>query len=121
MFIRNSQLTPNSQTLRINMTPQEKHLWYDFLKNLPLTARRQHNIDNFIVDFYIPRAKLVIELDGSQHYDGKVSETDKVRDEELKKLGITVKRYSNRDVDDNFEGVCADVLNILGMCWDDMG
>ena len=111
MYPRNVNLTPNAQQLRKNMTPQERHLWYDFLKKASISAKRQYIIEKYIVDFYIPRAKLVIELDGSQHYDGKVSETDKVRDEELKKLGVTVVRYSNRDIDENFEAVCNDILN----------
>ena len=60
-------LRANARTLRKEMTRQERHLWYDFLKNLPQTVHRQKMIGNFIVDFYIPSCKLVIELDGAQH------------------------------------------------------
>ena len=63
----NKKLVANAQILRKNMTKQEKHLWYDFLKKLPITVNRQRNIGNYIVDFFIPSAKLVIEIDGAQH------------------------------------------------------
>lgn len=66
---KNSSLTGNSKTLRKNMTKEEGHLWYDFLKSLPCNVNRQKVIGNYIVDFYISSAKIVIELDGSQHYE----------------------------------------------------
>ena len=65
----NPKLTDNAKNLRKNMTKEERHLWYDFLKTLPITVNRQKVIGNYIVDFYIATAKLVIELDGSQHYE----------------------------------------------------
>lgn len=110
----NPKLTRNSKNLRKNMTKEERHLWYDFLKLLPQTINRQKVIGNYIVDFYCASAKLVIELDGSQHYekDGKIS--DAQRDEYLNKLGITVLRYSNYDVNHNFRSVCEDILTYLG-------
>ena len=106
----NSKLTSNAQTLRKNMTKQERHLWYDFFKLLPVTINRQKVIGNYIVDFYCAEAKIVIELDGSQHYekDGKIA--DKKRDAFLKSKGLIVLRYANSDVDRNFEGVCTDIL-----------
>ena len=64
----NPNLTNLSQNLRKNMTKEEKHLWYDFLKNLPITVNRQKVIGNYIVDFYCAKANIAIELDGSQHY-----------------------------------------------------
>ena len=67
MIPYNKKLVSNAQTLRKNMTPEEKHLWYDFLKRLPFNVRRQHNIENHIVDFYIAEKKIVIEIDGIQH------------------------------------------------------
>ena len=67
MLPYNKNIVKNAQTLRKNMTKEEKHLWYDFLKKLPLTVKRQHNIENYIVDFYIASKKIVIELDGEQH------------------------------------------------------
>ena len=62
---RNDKLTANAQQLRKNMTPEERHLWYDFLKSLPVPIKRQKIIGHYIVDFYCPAEKLVIELDGS--------------------------------------------------------
>lgn len=107
--LHNKKFTHNSQLLRKNMTKQERHLWYDFLKNLPVTIHRQKIIGNYIVDFYCASAKIVIELDGSQHYEDKGIKKDIIRDEYLKENGITVLRYSNLDVDKNFKGVCEDI------------
>ena len=106
----NSELTVFAKELRKNMTRHERHLWYDFLKTLPLTVHRQKVIGTYIVDFYIAEKKLVIELDGSQHYDLPGKQADAARDQYLRKQGLTVLRYANSDVDSNFEGVCADIL-----------
>ena len=103
---KNSKLTENSKTLRKNMTPEEKHLWYDFLKNLSVTVNRQKVIGNYIVDFYCAEKKLVIELDGSQHFE---NENDKKRDEYFESLGLKVLRYWNKDLHNNFKGVCEDI------------
>ena len=107
----NSKLTGNAKTSRRNMTKEERHLWYDFLKTLPITVNRQKVIGNYIVDFYIASSKLVIELDGSQHYEEKGVENDAKRDEYLNSSGIKVLRYSNLDVNQRFESVCEDILN----------
>ena len=107
----NSKLTGNAKALRKNMTKEERRLWYEFLKTLPITVNRQKVIGDYIVDFYIATSKIVIELDGSQHYEDMGIETDAKRDAFLKSLGIRVLRYSNRDVNQNFEGVCNDILN----------
>lgn len=109
----NKKLTHNSQKLRKDMTPEEKRLWYDFLKSLPLTVNRQKVIGDYIVDFFCSQAKLIIELDGSQHFEHENEERDKVRDTYLKNLGYTVVRYSNRDVNENFKYVCEDIYNRL--------
>jgi very-short-patch-repair endonuclease len=93
------------------MTKEERHLWYDFLKGLSVNFNRQKVIGNYIVDFYCSSAKLVIELDGSQHYEDAGLKTDKERDLFLNSLGIKVLRYSNLDVNRNFSGVCQDILN----------
>lgn len=99
--------------LRKNMTKEEKHLWYDFLKKLPITVHRQKVIGNYIVDFYCAEAKLIIELDGSQHYEVKGRQTDAIRDAYLKGLGIEVVRYSNLDVHHRFDAVCQDISKRL--------
>ena len=106
----NSCLTSNSQRLRREMTKEEKRLWYDCLKKLPVTINRQKVIGNYIVDFYCADAKLVIELDGAQHYEEQGQRADRVRDEYLKSLGLTVVRYTNLDIKRNFDGVCKDVI-----------
>ncbi len=93
------------------MTKEERHLWYDFLKSLPITVNRQKVIGNYIVDFYIASSKLVIELDGSQHYEDKGADSDAKRDEYLKSTGIKVLRYSNLEINQKFESVCQDILN----------
>lgn len=99
-------LIPFAKELRKNMTRQERHLWYDFLRSCPNRFQRQKTIGNYIVDFYCHSAKLVIELDGSQHFFDEGIEYDKKRDEFLKKQGLRVLRFSNKDIDENFKGVC---------------
>ena len=88
MIPYNKKLVSNAQTLRKNMTPEEKHLWYDFLKRLPFNVRRQHNIENHIVDFYIAEKKIVIEIDGQGHGFEENIQKDKNRDEDFDNLGI---------------------------------
>ncbi len=109
----NPQLTEFAKKLRKNMTKEEKHLWYDFLVNLPVTVNRQKVIGKYIVDFYIASSKIVIELDGSQHFEEDGLKKDLDRNSYLHELGINVLRYSNYDVKTNFEGVCQDILNHL--------
>ena len=93
------------------MTKEERHLWYDFLKTLPVTFNRQKVIGEYIVDFYCASKKIVIELDGSQHYEEKDIMKDKERDEFLNGLGFKILRYSNLDINKNFDVVCQDILN----------
>lgn len=99
-------LTGNARLLRKNMTKEEKHLWYDFLRTYPIRFLRQKVIDNYIADFYCARAKLVIELDGSQHYEEKAMLYDKVRTERIEKYGITVVRIPNTEINNNFFNIC---------------
>ena len=111
----NKQLTENSKQLRKNMTKEERHLWYDFLKGLPATINRQKVIGNYIVDFYCDAIKTAIELDGSEHFNDHGIEYDKKRDEYLNSLGIRVLRYSNYDVNTRFKSVCEDILKETGI------
>ncbi len=108
--LSNKNLTPYSKALRREMTKEERKLWYDFLKQLPITVNRQKVVGNYILDFYIHSAKLVIELDGEQHGEAKGRIKDTVRDAWLKEQGLTILRYSNYDVNTSFEGVCRDIL-----------
>ena len=111
----NPELTEFSKDLRKNMTKEEKHLWYDFLKKLPVNFNRQKVIGEYIVDFYCSSKNLVIELDGSQHYKEENREKDISRDEYMKSLGIKVLRYSNLDIHNNFDEVCRDIFNHLDL------
>ena len=113
--LHNSELSALSRTLRKNMTPQERKLWYDFLKPLPIVFKRQKIIGRYIVDFYCPSMQLVIELDGGQHYEKQGRKQDALRDEDLQSLGLRVLRYSNDDVMYNFDGVCEDILRNLSL------
>ena len=105
------KLSGNAKRLRKNMAKEERHLWYDFLKPLPIMVHRQKIIGNYIVDFYVAGAKLVIELDGSQHYEEKGMQNDSLRDAYLNSLGLTVLRYSNADINQRFDAVCQDIWN----------
>ena len=111
----NSKLTPNAKKLRNNMTKEERHLWYDCLKLLPITVHRQKTLGNYIVDFYIAAAQLVIELDGSQHYEDAGKAKDQQRDAYLESIGCTVLRYSNADINHRFLSVCEDIMNHLSL------
>ena len=106
----NKGLVENSKKLRKEMTPEEKHLWYDFLKKLSVTVHRQKVLCDYIVDFYIPSKKIVIEIDGSQHYEHDAREKDLTRDKKLESLGIKVLRYTNFQINRDFENVCKDIL-----------
>ena len=106
----NLNLSENARTLRKNMTKEERHLWYDFLSKLSVPARKQKVIGKYIVDFCIPSSKLIIETDGSQHYEEENMIKDKERDEYLKTFGFKVLRYSNLDINRRFEDVCEDIL-----------
>ena len=109
----NKSLTPNAQKLRSNMTKEERRLWYNFLKELPQTFNRQKVIRNYIVDFYCAKSKLVIEIDGTQHYLEKGKSKDTVRDDYLRSEGNTILRYSNYEMNYHFDTVCEDILNHL--------
>ena len=93
------------------MTKEEKHLWYDFLKLLPITVNRQKVIGKYIADFYCAGAKIVIEIDGGQHYEEEARKKDQIRDAYFAEIGITVLRYTNLEIHRNFKGVCADIIN----------
>ena len=108
-----NKLTAFSQKLRKDMTKEEKHLWYDFLKDLSVTVNRQKVIGNYIADFYISSARIIIELDGSQHYTEKGEKDDVKRDDYFRSIGIKVLRFTNRQIHENFSGVCTEILNAV--------
>ncbi|MCD8373373.1 MAG: endonuclease domain-containing protein, partial [Clostridia bacterium] len=108
-----NKLTRNSQTLRKNMTKEERKLWYEYLKLLSVTFYRQKVIGEYIVDFYCDKYKIIIEIDGSQHYEDDAREKDEKRDQYLKKQGNTVLRYSNIDINQRFKYVCEDISKYM--------
>ncbi|MBQ1632349.1 MAG: endonuclease domain-containing protein [Clostridia bacterium] len=109
------KLTGISRVLRKNMTKEERHLWYDFLKGLPLTVNRQKVLGDYIVVFFVASKKLVIELDGSQHFQGVGPARDRERDEWFRANGITVLRYTNLQINREFDAVCQDIMRHLGL------
>ena len=95
-----------AKNLRKNATKQENHLWYDFLSKYEVRFQRQKAIDNFIADFYCHQAKLIIEIDGSQHYTEEGIKKDEFRTEILEEYGLMVIRFTNHQINTNFRGVC---------------
>ena len=120
MYPYNKSLVENAKKLRKEMTREEKKLWYDLLKRLPLTVHRQYNIENYIVDFYIAQKKVVIEVDGSQHLSEEGIKHDKIRDADLERWGIKTFRYSNESINKNFIKIAEDILQKLNISFDDL-
>ena len=102
----NKQLVPFAKQLRKEMTKEERHLWYDFLRSYPVRFSRQKVLGKYIVDFYSAEAKIVIELDGSQHYEDQNIKQDAERTSFLEGYGLTVIRIPNNEVSTNFRSVC---------------
>ena len=109
----NSKTVPFAKELRKNMTKEERHLWYDFLREYPIKFTRQKVLGKYIADFYCAKVNVVIELDGSQHYENRGLINDEKRTEYLEQYGIKVIRISNLDVLKNFEGVCMHIDNVV--------
>ena len=102
-----------AQRLRREVAKQEKRLWYDCLKSCPARFRRQKQFGYYIVDFYCAACALVVEIDGSQHYEPEEKARDDARTAYLNGLGLKVIRFSNHDVDAHFEGVCSAIERIV--------
>ena len=105
-YKHNPNLTEYAINLRKNMTKEEKHLWYDFLKNYPVRFLRQKVIDSYIADFYCHEYSLVIELDGSQHYSEEGVVKDAIRTERLEQRNLTVMRIPNKLINTKFKDIC---------------
>ncbi len=116
----NHNLKVFSRELRNNMTKEERHLWYDFFKLLPLTVKRQKVIGDYIVDFYISSHKIAIEIDGIQHKSRENEVSDAERDAYLESLGIQVLRYPNDAIRSEFNYVCSDILRHVGLTFSDV-
>ena len=111
--VKNNDMLDVARRLRRKMTPQEKKLWYDFLRKYPVKFYKQRIIESFIVDFYCADARLVIELDGSQHYEDKGIKYDAERTKFLEQNGLTVVRIPNNEINRNFDGVCEYLDSVL--------
>ena len=109
----NKQVVPLAKQLRKEMTKEERHLWYDFLRSYPVRFSRQKVLGKYIADFYSAQAKLVIELDGSQHYENSNMEKDAERTAFLEGYGLTIIRIPNNEVSRNFRGVCEHIDNVV--------
>ena len=105
-YKHNKALVPNAKNLRKNLTKEERRLWYGYLRTYPVKFLRQKIIGKYIVDFYCAKAKLIVELDGSQHYEEKGMEYDAERTAFLEQYGIRVLRIPNNEVNKNLSGVC---------------
>ena len=105
-YKHNAKLTSFAKQLRKNMTKEERHLWYDFLRGHPGRFTRQKVLGNYIADFYSAQAKLIIELDGSQHFEPSEKQKDQKRTDFLEGYGLKIIRIPNNAVNENFRGVC---------------
>ncbi len=105
----NARLTPFAKQLRRVMTPEEGLLWHRFLKTYPVKFYRQRVIGRYIVDFYCSKAKLVVELDGGQHYEDAGEQQDRERTAFLESQGLMVIRFTNNDIQSHFYEVCSHI------------
>ncbi len=105
-YKHNKDLVENAKLLRNNMTKEEKHLWYDFLRGYPVKFSRQKILGKYIEDFYSAKAKIVIELDGSQHFDNENRIYDEKRTAFLEEYGLEIIRIPNGEINNNFTGIC---------------
>ena len=102
----NPELVGNARQLRKNMTAEERILWYQYLRSYPVKFYRQRTMGHYIVDFYCAKARLVVEIDGSQHYEDEGLEYDRARTAYLESLGLKVLRVPNNEIWKNLRGVC---------------
>ena len=102
-----------AKNLRKNMTPWERKLWFEFLREYPVRFQRQKAIGNYIVDFYCAQARLVIELDGGGHYTKDKRIEDEIRTKNLENMNLKILRICNLDVDKNFYNVCEYINKIV--------
>ena len=110
---KNNRLLPNARRLRRDMTPQERKLWYLFLRDYPVKIYKQRIIASYIVDFYCASARLVVEIDGSQHYTDDGEKHDDLRTAALESCGLKVIRFTNPEIDRYFESVCLRIDRVI--------
>ena len=112
-YIHNKKLVPVARMLRKNMTKEERHLWYDCLRLSRVRFYRQKVFGKYILDFYCPKARLVVEVDGGQHNEPKMRAYDAERTAFLESYGLKVLRFSNMEVNRHFSEVCECIGNII--------
>ena len=110
---KNHKLLDRAKELRRELTPQERHQWYDFLQHYPVKVYKQRIIDSFIADFYCASARLVIEIDGSQHFTPDGLRRDAARTEIIERYNLLVVRYTNHEVDTQFDAVCNHIMYLI--------
>ena len=110
---KNHKLLDRAKELRRELTPQERHLWYDFLQHYPVKVYKQRIIDSFIADFYCASARLVIEVDGSQHFTPDGLRRDVARTEIIERYDLLVVRYTNHEIDAQFDAVCNHIMHLI--------
>ena len=111
--VKNNKMLDTARKLRREMTPQERKLWYMFLRKYPVKIYKQRIIESFIVDFYCTDARLVIELDGSQHYTEQGECYDHERDAIIEQYQVQILRFSNLEIDHQFDAVCERIHNTI--------
>ncbi len=111
----NGKLISRARQLRKEATPQENRLWYEFLRTYPVRFQRQKVIDRYIVDFYCHKAKLVIEIDGSQHFSETGAADDRERDAVLASMELLVLRFSNTEINRDFSAVCEKIDRVVSL------
>ena len=109
----NKSIVPIARVLRKNMTKEERHLWYDFLRDYPVRFSRQKVLGMYVADFYCVKVKLVVELDGGGHYTEEQEQYDEKRTDFLEEYGLTVVRIPNTEINNNFSGVCEYIDSIV--------
>jgi very-short-patch-repair endonuclease len=112
-FPHDPEIKMRARELRKNMTPWERTLWYEFLKEYRPRFQRQKMIGHYVMDFYCAAARLAVELDGGQHFTDRGPEKDAQRTEEIGRYGVKVIRFSNRDVTDHFSTVCETIHRVV--------
>ena len=110
---KDDSLLPLARQLRRDMTPHERKLWYLFLRTYPVKVYKQRIIGSYIVDFYCAAAKLVMELDGSQHYEDEAAAADAERSAYLESIGLLVLRFTNTEIDHEFPAVCERIDQVI--------
>ena len=110
---KNPAILSRARELRKSMTPQERHLWYDFLKDYPVKIYKQRPIESFIADFYCSPAMLVIEVDGGQHFTEQGLAYDRERSAIFQSYGIQVIRFTNHEIDTQFDSVCNQIMRTI--------